>query len=127
MAAGVAHQLIRSLPGVQEMSFFNRAPSAWRLAVATISIPVLLVATALAAADPERIPLWNGPAPVGSPGTPGTETADAFITVHQPEGVLEGASPPAGRASQAGSTAGPNNGWPQWTEKKYRRQPQNRF
>ncbi len=77
------------------MSFFNRAPSAWRLAVATISIPVLLVATALAAAEPERIPLWNGPAPVGSPGTPGTETADAFITVHQPEGVLEGASTPA--------------------------------
>jgi hypothetical protein len=51
--------------------------------------------TPLAAAEAERLPLWHGKAPVGAPGSTETEAADAFITVHLPEGTPEGTSTPA--------------------------------
>ena len=54
----------------------------------------LLIAP-LAAAEPERLPLWNGAAPVGAPGSAETEAADAFITVHLPAATPAGTSTPA--------------------------------
>jgi len=66
---------------------------------------VLAAAPQVSAADPPRIPLWNGTAPVGPPrggaaadSRAETETADAFITVHLP------AAPPASPGGQAART-----------------------
>jgi acetyl esterase/lipase len=58
----------------------------------------LVIPTAMApldAAEAPRLPLWHGEAPVGAPGNTETEAADAFITVHLPEGTPEGATTPA--------------------------------
>lgn len=61
--------------------------------LACLVIPMAM--TPVAAADAGRLPLWNGAAPVGAPGSTETEAADAFITVHLPEGTPEGSSTPA--------------------------------
>ena len=63
------------------------------LLLACLLIPMAM--TPLAAAEAERLPLWHGKAPVGAPGSTETEAADAFITVHLPEGTPEGTSTPA--------------------------------
>ena len=61
--------------------------------LACLVIPMAMAP--VAAADAERLPLWHGKAPVGAPGSTETEAADAFITVHLPEGTPEGAVTPA--------------------------------
>lgn len=65
-----------------------------RLALlACLVIPMPM--TPLTAAEAPRLPLWNGAAPVGAPGSTETEVADAFITVHRPAGTPEGSTTPA--------------------------------
>lgn len=50
---------------------------------------------AVAAEPRAREGLWGGRAPIGRPGEPATEEADAFITAHLPDGIAEGATTPA--------------------------------
>ena len=70
---------------------FKLAPLVRLVWLACLAIPI----APLAAAEPERLPLWNGAAPVGAPGSVETEAADAFITVHLPAGTPAGTSTPA--------------------------------
>lgn len=58
------------------------------IVVSVCTVPAL-------AADPPRFGLWNGRAPVGAPGEGTTEEADAFVTIHLPEGVPAGTTTPA--------------------------------
>lgn len=66
-----------------------------QVCLTAITVCVLsLHAAALPAAEAPRLGLWNGKAPIGSPGDTATEAADAFVTIHLPDGVAEGATTP---------------------------------
>jgi acetyl esterase/lipase len=69
-------------------------PTAMLRGLVVLVIGVLSVARG-SAAEPERLGLWDGRAPVGAPGETATEGADAFITVHLPEPVATGGPTPA--------------------------------
>ena len=80
---------VLSVPGVTSMS--RRIP-----VLAFVLLALMIPGAArLPAAEPARIALWNGKAPIGAPGTTETEAADAFITVHLPAGTPEGIATPA--------------------------------
>lgn len=72
-----------------------RAPGPARCPLLLVPVLVLLLGAAGRGGEPARIGLWNGAAPTGAPGGEATEEADAFVTVHLPEGRAEGATTPA--------------------------------
>ncbi len=65
------------------------------LRAAIVALCLALSTAGVSAAEAPRLGLWNGKSPVGAPGDTATEAADAFVTVHLPEGVPEGAATPA--------------------------------
>ena len=66
-----------------------------RIPIVLLCLIMFVAGRSSNAAEPARIGLWNGKAPVGAPGSGETEAADAFVTVHLPAGIPEGTTTPA--------------------------------